>query len=40
MGPRRHGAGRRPTMRVMETLTGSLLSIATVVLAVGAVITL
>ncbi|WP_419810140.1 hypothetical protein [Sphingomonas sp.] len=28
---------RRPTMRVMETLTGSLLSIATTVLAVGAV---
>ena len=30
----------RPTMRVMETLTGSLLSAATVVLAVGAVFAL
>ena len=28
------------TMRVMETLTGSLLSFATVVLAVGAIIAL
>lgn len=28
---------RRPNMRVMETLTGSLLSIATIVLAVEAV---
>ena len=27
---------RRPTMRVMETLTGSLLSVAATVLAVGA----
>lgn len=29
---------RRPTMRVMETLTGSVLSIATAVLAVGAIL--
>ncbi|WP_425228141.1 hypothetical protein [Sphingomonas sp.] len=28
---------RRPTMRVMETLTGGMLSVATIVLAVGAV---
>jgi hypothetical protein len=27
---------RRPTMRVSETLTGSLLSVATTLLAVGA----
>ena len=29
---------RRPNMRVMETLTGSMLSIATTVLAVGAIL--
>lgn len=29
---------RRPNMRVMETLTGSMLSVATIVLAVGAIL--
>lgn len=29
---------RRPTMRVMETLTGTLMSLAVTVLAVGAVL--
>jgi hypothetical protein len=39
IGPVRRSAGpRRPNMRVMETLTGSLLSAATVVLAVGALL--
>ena len=31
---------RRPEMRVMETLTGSVLSVATIVLAVGAMVAL
>jgi hypothetical protein len=31
---------RRPEMRVMETLTGSVLSVATFVLAVGALVAL
>ena len=35
-GPYRHQAGEETTMRVLETLTGSILSAATIVLAVGA----
>lgn len=33
-------AFRRPNMRVMETVTGSVLSAATIVLAVGAIFAL